>query len=136
MLVSAIVLMAIMLTVGLASFAFVDTGQKRSRESRERESSLSLAEAALYAQGFALTRNWPNPSKQLGGDCSSGAAVTVDDALLPRPRHARQGQLRQRRASRSSTTPTRRERDLDDEGARQLRRAEGLLRPGARPTGR
>ena len=30
-LVSAIVLMAIMLTVGLASFAFVDTGQKRSR---------------------------------------------------------------------------------------------------------
>ena len=59
-LVSAIVLMAIMLSVGLASFAFVDTGQKRSRESRERESSLSLAEAALYAQGFALTTNWPN----------------------------------------------------------------------------
>ena len=39
-LVSAIVLMAIMLSVGLASFKFVDTGQKRSRESRERESSL------------------------------------------------------------------------------------------------
>ena len=82
-LVSAIVLMAIMLSVGLTSFAFIDTGQKRSRESRERESSLSLAEAALYAQGFALTRNWPNPAKQLGGDCSSGAAVTSSTLFCP-----------------------------------------------------
>jgi hypothetical protein len=82
-LVSAIVLMAIMLSVGLASFAFVDTGQKRSRESRERESSLSLAEAALYAQGFALTKNWPNPAKQLGGDCSSSAAVTSTTLYCP-----------------------------------------------------
>ena len=69
-LVSAIVLMAIMLSVGLAAFKFVDTGQTRSRESRERESSLSLAEAALYAQGFALTKNWPNPAKALTGDRS------------------------------------------------------------------
>lgn len=82
-LVSAIVLMAIMLTVGLASYAFVDTGQKRSRESRERESSLSLAEAALYAQGFALTRNWPNPAKQLGGDCTSAAAMTATTLYCP-----------------------------------------------------
>jgi hypothetical protein len=82
-LASAIVLMAIMLTVGLASFAFVDTGSKRSRESRERESSLSLAEAALYAQGFALTKNWPNPTKQLGGDCSSGAGLTSATLYCP-----------------------------------------------------
>jgi hypothetical protein len=82
-LVSAIVLMAIMLTVGLAAYAFVDTGQKRSRESRERESSLSLAEAALYAQGFALTRNWPNPAKQLGGDCSSAAGMSSTTLYCP-----------------------------------------------------
>lgn len=82
-LVSAIVLMAIMLSVGLAAFAFVDTNQQRSRESRERESSLSLAEAALYAQGFALSRNWPNPAKQLGGDCSSSAAVTSSTLFCP-----------------------------------------------------
>ena len=82
-LVSAIVLMAIMVSVGLSSYAFVDTGQKRSRESRERESSLSLAEAALYAQGFALTRYWPNPSKQLGGDCSSSAALTATTLYCP-----------------------------------------------------
>ena len=82
-LVSAIVLMAIMLSVGLASFEFVDTGQKRSRESRERESSLSLAEAALYAQGFALTRNWPNPAKALAGDCSSAAGLTATTLYCP-----------------------------------------------------
>ena len=76
-LVSAIVLMAIMLTVGLAAFAFVDTGQKRSRESRERESALSLAEGALYAQGFALTKNWPNTNNALTGDCTSTAAIVA-----------------------------------------------------------
>jgi Tfp pilus assembly protein PilX len=82
-LVSAIVLMAIMLTVGLASFAFVDTGQKRSAESRERESSLSLAEASLYAQGFALTRNWPNPKVPLSADCSSATALTASTIFCP-----------------------------------------------------
>jgi hypothetical protein len=82
-LVSAIVLMAIMLSVGLSAFAFVDTGQKRSRESRERESALSLAEGALYAQGFALTRNWPNTKTPLGADCGSSAAVTATTRYCP-----------------------------------------------------
>jgi Tfp pilus assembly protein PilX len=82
-LVSAIVLMAIMLSVGLSAFAFVDTGQKRSRESRERESALSLAEGALYAQGFALTRNWPNPGQPLGGDCSSTMAISSTTLYCP-----------------------------------------------------
>jgi Tfp pilus assembly protein PilX len=82
-LVSAIVLMAIMLTVGIAAYAFVDTGQKRSRESRERESALSLAEGALYAQGFALTRNWPNPGKPLTGDCSSATAISAANLFCP-----------------------------------------------------
>ena len=82
-LVSAIVLMAIMLSVGLSAFAFVDTGQKRSRESRERESALSLAEGALYAQGFALTRNWPNTRTPLSADCGSSAAVTATTLYCP-----------------------------------------------------
>jgi Tfp pilus assembly protein FimT len=82
-LATAIVLMAIMVSIGLTAFAFVDTGQKRSRESRERESSLSLAEAALYAQGFALARNWPNLNQPLGGDCASTAAVTATTLYCP-----------------------------------------------------
>ena len=82
-LMSAIVLMAIMLSVGLSAYAFVDTGQTRARESRERESSLSLAEAALYAQGFALAKNWPNANKQLGGDCSSANPLTATTQYCP-----------------------------------------------------
>jgi Tfp pilus assembly protein PilX len=82
-LVSAIVLMGIMLSIGLASYAFVDTGQKRSRESRERESAISLAEAALYAQGSGLARNWPNPAKQLVSDCSSTLALTATTQYCP-----------------------------------------------------
>ena len=84
-LVSAIVLMAIMLSIGLSAFAFVDTGQKRSRESRERESALSLAEASLYAQGFALAKNWPNGKTGAGltTDCSSAAAVTASTLFCP-----------------------------------------------------
>lgn len=55
----AIVLMSIMLTVALSSFAFVDGQQQRATEQRQRETALNLAEGVLYAQGFALARNWP-----------------------------------------------------------------------------
>jgi Tfp pilus assembly protein PilX len=82
-LVTAIILMSVMLTVGLAIFTVVDTAQKRGRESRERESSMALAEGALYAQGFALARNWPNPNKALASDCSSGAALTAATLFCP-----------------------------------------------------
>jgi Tfp pilus assembly protein PilX len=67
-LVIAIVLTAIMVTLGLASLAFVDGQQKRAREQRQRETSLNLAEAVLYSQGFALAQAWP-------GNAASGATV-------------------------------------------------------------
>lgn len=79
-LVVAIVLMAVMLAVGLSSFAFVDGGQQRSREQRERETSLNLTEAVLYSQGFALAQSWPGNAD--GGAamptvCTSGAAASL-----------------------------------------------------------
>jgi Tfp pilus assembly protein PilX len=67
-LVIAIVLMTVMLAVALASFSFVDTGQLRAREQRERETSLNLAEAVLATQGFALAHTWP-------GNAAGGAAI-------------------------------------------------------------
>jgi type II secretory pathway pseudopilin PulG len=67
-LVIAVVLMSIMLAVGLSSFAFVDTGQDRAREQRERETSLNLTEAVLYSQGFALAQSWP-------GNAAGGVAM-------------------------------------------------------------
>jgi hypothetical protein len=84
-LVISISLLAIMLTIGLASYALSDTGQQRAREQRERESSLNLAEAVLYSQGFALASIWPGNAA--GGatmptTCTSAAVV----ATCPDPR--------------------------------------------------
>ncbi len=130
-LVSAIVLMAIMLSVGLSAFAFVDTGQKRSRESRERESSLSLAEASLYAQGFALAKNWPNAGKQLGGDCSSAAALTSATLYCPDRDTLAKGSSSNPSAAQFTDVDFGANVDLGDERARQHRRARRRLRPGA-----
>jgi hypothetical protein len=55
-LVTAILLMAIMLSVGMAIASTVDTQTVQSRKERERESTFNLAEAALSAQTFILGR--------------------------------------------------------------------------------
>ena len=68
LLVTSMVLMAIMLSIGLAAVALVDSGQTRSREQRERETSLNLAEGVLYSQTFTLARDWPG---------SAAAATTM-----------------------------------------------------------
>jgi hypothetical protein len=57
--VTALVLTTLMLTIGFAAFAFVDTEQKQSGRERERESRLNLTEGALSSQTFLLSRNWP-----------------------------------------------------------------------------
>jgi Tfp pilus assembly protein PilX len=67
-LVIATALMTVMLAVALASFSFVDTGQRRAREQRERETALNLAEAVLSTQGFALAHTWP-------GNAAGGATM-------------------------------------------------------------
>jgi Tfp pilus assembly protein PilX len=55
-LVTAIMLMSIMLSVGIALASTVDTQTAQSRKERERESTFNLAEAALSAQTFILGR--------------------------------------------------------------------------------
>ncbi|MDX6679312.1 MAG: hypothetical protein QOE31_3364 [Solirubrobacteraceae bacterium] len=83
-LVTAVICMALMLTVTLASFSLVDTGQGRSREQRERESSLNVAEGVLYGQGFTLAQSWP-------GSAAAATAIpqtctqASNDALCPTP---------------------------------------------------
>ena len=56
----ALSVLSIMLVIGLAVLATVDTGSQRTREQRVRESALSLTEGALYSQGAVLARNWPS----------------------------------------------------------------------------
>jgi hypothetical protein len=73
-LVTAILLMAVMMSVGIAVASTVDTQTSQSRVERERESTFNLAEAALSAQTFILGRRgtgtstnpYPNPG------CSPG----------------------------------------------------------------
>jgi hypothetical protein len=55
-LVTAILLMSVMLSVGMAVASTVDTQTTQSRKQRERESTFNLAEAALSAQTFILGR--------------------------------------------------------------------------------
>jgi Tfp pilus assembly protein PilX len=58
-LVTAIVLMTLMMGTGLSTFAYVDTQQGESRKERTRETAFNYAEAALNAQIFSLSREWP-----------------------------------------------------------------------------
>jgi hypothetical protein len=55
-LVTAILVLAVMLSLGFAVFSQVDTQTRQSRSERERESTFNLAEAALSAQTFILGR--------------------------------------------------------------------------------
>lgn len=80
----AIILMAVLLAVGLSSFAFVDTGQRRAKEQRVRETSLNLTEGVLYAQGFALAQTWPGNAAGAATIPSVCSSATVQ-ALCPDP---------------------------------------------------
>ena len=80
----SIILMAVMVAIGLASFSFVDTGQKRAQEQRVRETSLNLTEGVLYSQGFALAQTWPGNATGAGAIPSVCTSATVQ-ALCPNP---------------------------------------------------
>ncbi len=67
-LVTSIIMLTLMVSIALASYAFVDTGQRRALDQRQRESSLNVTEGVLYSQGFALSQRWP-------GNATAGAAM-------------------------------------------------------------
>ena len=58
-LVTALLLMAMMMSAGLAVATYVDNEGNQSRIGRNRESAFNLAEGALNAQVFALAQGWP-----------------------------------------------------------------------------
>ncbi|MDQ3849706.1 MAG: hypothetical protein M3296_03715 [Actinomycetota bacterium] len=67
-LVIAIVLMTVMLSVALASFAYVDAQQRQSAVGRQRNTAFNLAEAAMNAQIFALQQDWPGVGRSAPGE--------------------------------------------------------------------
>ena len=58
-LVTAMLVMAMMLALGLAVFAIVDEQQRLSGMQRQGDTAFNLAEAALNAEMFALGNQWP-----------------------------------------------------------------------------
>jgi hypothetical protein len=81
-LVTAIVLMTVMLGIGLATAAMIDTQAKESTVTRQRDTAFNLAEAALNAQVYGLSLRWPGfgygAAPAYGSyTCSSGGAEPV-----------------------------------------------------------
>jgi Tfp pilus assembly protein PilX len=57
--VTAILLIAVMATIGLAVVQFADTQQSQAGLERVRESAFQLTEGAMQSQVFELGREWP-----------------------------------------------------------------------------
>jgi len=84
--VAAILLTATMMAIGLATASYVDGQQAQSGDERVRESAFNVAEAALGAQVFQLSRAaWPTAANPLPTACSpstSGTLTCPDAASL------------------------------------------------------
>ena len=85
-LVTALLVMSLLLSFGIATAALVDTDRADSRRERERESSFQLGEGALNAQIYQLSTRWPGASQTAypvqctaaSGevDCPNGTAIS------------------------------------------------------------
>ena len=83
--ITAILLIAVMLSVGLAAMSTVDTQSEQSRRERVRESSFNLSEAALSNQIFILGRKGTGTqSRQYPEVCPDATSefCPEDDKLL------------------------------------------------------
>jgi hypothetical protein len=74
--VTAVAVITMMVGIGLAIYSTVGTQQSMSRQERNRDSAFNLAESALYAQAFILSRNWPKTDTNPGWTCTQ--TVTTD----------------------------------------------------------
>lgn len=80
---TAILLIAVMLTVGLATMSTVDTQSEQSRRERVRESTFNLAEAALSNQIFILGRKGAGTvTSPYPDQCPAASDFCPDDAQL------------------------------------------------------
>jgi hypothetical protein len=68
--VTAVIVIALMMGIGLATYSTVDTQQAQSRVERERDSSFNLSESALYAEAFILGHDWPTSANPYLADCT------------------------------------------------------------------
>jgi len=81
--VTAIAVITMMVGIGLAIFSTVDTQQSMSRQERNRDSAFNLAESALYAQAFILSRNWPFPGAPTHPASWTCTQAVTTDGICP-----------------------------------------------------
>jgi hypothetical protein len=74
--VTAIVLMALMLGLGIAALGLTDSESGRTREQRVRESAFQLDEGVLYAQSLVLSNTWASAAAPYPASCTSGGAAS------------------------------------------------------------
>ena len=79
---SAMILMTIMMMLGLAAMALVDTETKSSGRERTHETRLNLTEGVIAAEIFHLSRTWPAEASQAFPEtCTAGTT----DPKCPSP---------------------------------------------------
>jgi len=84
--VTAVLVLMMMMSFGLAAYSLVDTQTGESKKERNRESSFNLTEGALQQQGYVLGFNWPATAPAAYPDCSFGAGANVTTAgQCPQP---------------------------------------------------
>lgn len=77
-LITALIATVLMLGLGLALLAIVDTQANQSAQERTRDQGFNLSESVLNSEAFVLGRNWP----QTGAALACGAAgAGFDDTI-------------------------------------------------------
>jgi hypothetical protein len=69
-LVTAVLVMAIMMSIAVPLTSMVDTQQRMTAAERLQEGSFSLADAVLNAQVFILSNNWPTDDQNYYDTCT------------------------------------------------------------------
>lgn len=84
--VTAVMVVMMMMSFGLAAYSVVDTQTAESKQERNRESSFNLTEGALQQQSYMLGYAWPSTATLGYTDCSFGAGTNVTPAgKCPQP---------------------------------------------------
>jgi hypothetical protein len=76
-LVTGMMMMALMMSIGLATYSFTDSQTRQSASSRDQEASFGYGEGVLSSEAFLLSSKWPSTSATAMPDCASSNGTTV-----------------------------------------------------------
>ena len=79
---TAMIVMALMMSIGIAASMFVNTETSASRRERVTESRLNLTEGVISAAIFQLSRNWPSTAATQYSTCTQASTAV---AYCPTP---------------------------------------------------